>query len=239
LKTVFVINCEEDAVSTTTTVSPNDHHRNMHHKVKQHSHDQTETLTQEQQEQLTQPIFINQSNNMYILAKYGQTINLPCVIVRLRNPDLANVHAIWHKLAERQRPQVLSIGLQQLKQDLRYRVKVTNVLQNKSMAARAASASSNTNDSENSNIRIAETIDASSEVVHHLHSMQQQQQQHQQLQQSGRSNKHIVQNWSFEIRKLTYEDSGTYQCLLPLVKPITKNITLQVIRKFKPILLLK
>ena len=44
--------------------------------------------------------------------------------------------------------------------------------------------------------------------------------------------KYLIQNWQFEIRKLTYEDAGTYTCLLPLVKPITKNITLQVIREF-------
>ena len=44
--------------------------------------------------------------------------------------------------------------------------------------------------------------------------------------------KYSVQNWQFEIRKLTYEDAGTYQCLLPLVNPIYKNITLQVMRKF-------
>ena len=45
--------------------------------------------------------------------------------------------------------------------------------------------------------------------------------------------KYLIQNWEFEIRKLTYEDTGTYVCLLPLAKPITKNVTLQVIRKFK------
>ena len=43
--------------------------------------------------------------------------------------------------------------------------------------------------------------------------------------------KYLIQNWQFEIRKLTYDDAGTYTCLLPLVKPITKNITLQIIRK--------
>ena len=46
------------------------------------------------------------------------------------------------------------------------------------------------------------------------------------------SSRFLIQNWQFEIRKLTYDDAGTYTCLLPLVKPITKNITLQVIRKF-------
>lgn len=39
------------------------------------------------------------------------------------------------------------------------------------------------------------------------------------------------EKWSFVIRKLTYEDAGTYQCFLPLIEPMFKNITLQVIRK--------
>ena len=47
------------------------------------------------------------------------------------------------------------------------------------------------------------------------------------------SSRFLIQNWQFEIRKLTYDDAGTYTCLLPLVKPITKNITLQVIRELK------
>jgi hypothetical protein len=42
---------------------------------------------------------------------------------------------------------------------------------------------------------------------------------------------YLIENWQFEIRKLTYEDAGTYQCSLPLLKPISKNIKLQVIRK--------
>ena len=44
--------------------------------------------------------------------------------------------------------------------------------------------------------------------------------------------KYLIQNWQFEIRKLTYEDAGVYQCLLPLVNPIFKNVTLQVMRKY-------
>jgi hypothetical protein len=36
-------------------------------------------------------IFINQSNNVYIMAKYGQTVSLPCVIHRQQQQDLANV----------------------------------------------------------------------------------------------------------------------------------------------------
>ena len=43
--------------------------------------------------------------------------------------------------------------------------------------------------------------------------------------------RYLIQNWQLEIRKITFEDAGTYQCLLPLVKPIVKNITLQVVRK--------
>jgi hypothetical protein len=42
-----------------------------------------------------------------------------------------------------------------------------------------------------------------------------------------------IENWQFEIRKLVFEDSGTYQCLLSLVKPIIRNITLKIIRMFK------
>lgn len=37
-------------------------------------------------------IFINQSNNVYIMAKYGQTVSLPCVIHRQKQQDLANVY---------------------------------------------------------------------------------------------------------------------------------------------------
>ena len=36
-------------------------------------------------------IFLNQSNNIYILAKYGQTVSLPCIIYRQVNQDLTNV----------------------------------------------------------------------------------------------------------------------------------------------------
>ena len=49
--------------------------------------------------------------------------------------------------------------------------------------------------------------------------------------QSHLRTRYSIQNWQLEIRKLTYDDAGTYQCLLPLVKPITRNVTLQVIRK--------
>jgi hypothetical protein len=39
----------------------------------------------------SQQIFINQTNNLFILAKYGQTVNLPCVIYKEKNQDLTNV----------------------------------------------------------------------------------------------------------------------------------------------------
>lgn len=168
-------------------------------------------------EQQSQSIFINQSNNMYILAKYGQTINLPCIIYRLRNPDLVNVHAIWHKLVDKHRPIVLSIGMQQLKQDMRYRVKVINMNKTKSQHGQHhhhAMLLPSTIDTTNSD----DSLEVAGSGSHHNHH-------------HSSSRKYLIQNWSFEIRKLTYEDSGTYQCLLPLVKPITKNITLQVIRK--------
>ena len=48
-----------------------------------------------------QQIFINQSNNIHILAKYGQTVSLPCIIYKQKHLDLSNVHAIWHRLYER------------------------------------------------------------------------------------------------------------------------------------------
>jgi hypothetical protein len=36
-------------------------------------------------------IFINQTDNIYILAKYGQTVMLPCIIYKQKNQDLTNV----------------------------------------------------------------------------------------------------------------------------------------------------
>ena len=47
-----------------------------------------------------------------------------------------------------------------------------------------------------------------------------------------KTNDYSIENWQFEIRKLIFEDSGTYQCLLSLVKPIIRNITLKIIRMF-------
>ena len=49
---------------------------------------------------------------------------------------------------------------------------------------------------------------------------------------NDKSNEYSIENWQFEIRKVTFDDSGTYQCLLPLVKPITRNITLKILRNY-------
>ena len=195
-------------------------HKNKHSENYENRLEQSSLATAIVTEQF-QPIFINQSNNMYILAKFGQTINLPCIIYRHKNPDLINVHAIWHKLVERQRPQVLSIGLQQLKQDMRYRVKVFNMNKSSTQGSKAASA----HNVHNHNILLLQ--DSADQAINDNSENDRLSRDSD----TANSNKYSVQNWSFEIRKLTYEDSATYQCLLPLVKPITKNITLQVIRK--------
>ena len=42
-----------------------------------------------------------------------------------------------------------------------------------------------------------------------------------------------LMNWQLEIRKLTYGDSGTYVCSLPLEKPITKKFKLKIKRIFQ------
>ena len=47
--------------------------------------------TIEQQHFQHKQIFINQSNNIFILAKHGQTVSLPCIIFREKNHDLSNV----------------------------------------------------------------------------------------------------------------------------------------------------
>ena len=36
-------------------------------------------------------IYMNQSNNIHIVAKYGTTVNLPCIIYKLKNQDLSQV----------------------------------------------------------------------------------------------------------------------------------------------------
>lgn len=167
-----------------------------------------EEVVEEKLDENNMQIFINQSNNVYVMAKYGQTVSLPCVIFRQRLQDLINIHAIWYKLHERQRPLVLSIGTQQLRQDMRFRVKVNNI----KLQTGANASLSNNNNNNNFDSDLYSNNDEDG------------------LLDSGKSKQtYLVQNWQFEIRKLTYEDAGTYQCLLPLVNPIFKNITLQVI----------
>jgi hypothetical protein len=107
----------------------------------------------------------------------------------------------------------LSIGLQQLKQDMRYRVKVVDLSEKRnSLGKRKIKTIDNENENEENNDSSMIMMQQSSST-------------------SNEDTQFLIQNWQFEIRKLTYEDAGTYTCLLPLVKPITKNITLQVIRK--------
>jgi hypothetical protein len=186
-----------------------------------------------------QQIFINQSNNIYILAKYGQTVSLPCIIYKERNQDLSNVHAIWHRLYEKKRPVVLSIGLQQLKQDMRYRVKVATLnrvrVNSNNMYEEPLAFSDAEHDEESTSEHsdlfkrdqptdsqlVDNNINNNNSENDSIHGG------------NPKSSQYLIQNWQFEIRKLTYEDAGTYQCLLPLVKPISKNITLQVIRKLR------
>jgi hypothetical protein len=148
---------------------------------------------------------------------------------------------------------VLSVGLQQLKLDMRYRVKVIEMndaeIYHQMNGTQSSPSTSETtelihsseddhhkppqvlfkpkisNDINSKNVRYkyrqVDTDDnnnnfLSNEIVPTL---------------EYGDNK-LRQNWQFEIRKLTFEDAGTYQCSLSLIKPITKNITLQVIRKF-------
>lgn len=70
-------------------------------------------------------IFINQSDSIFILAKYGQTVSLPCLVQRQQNQELSNIHVIWKKLFH-SRANVLSIGNTLLRQDMRYIVKKIN-----------------------------------------------------------------------------------------------------------------
>lgn len=182
-----------------------------------------------------QQIFINQSNNIYIIAKYGQTVSLPCVIYKEKNQDLSNVHAIWHRLYDKQRPIVLSIGIQQLKQDMRYRVKVANLNRVKSAAAGASMYEEPLVYNDVVALDAVESVDhirKRDDSAHESSSTSTTREHVDASSATAATNAYLIQNWQFEIRKLTYDDAGTYQCLLPLVKPISKNITLQVIRKF-------
>ena len=56
------------------------------------------------------------------------------------------------------------------------------------------------------------------------------------LNQLSRNNlSEVADNWQLEIRKVTYDDIGVYQCSLPLVNPQQKNISVKIIRKFHSI----
>ena len=51
------------------------------------------------------------------------------------------------------------------------------------------------------------------------------------LDQLSRNNSNeVADNWQLEIRKVTYDDIGVYQCSLPLVNPQQKNISVKIIR---------
>ena len=116
------------------------------------------------------------------------------------------VHVIWNKLFPKQRPVVLSIGNTLLKQDMRYILRKTNLNEE--------------NDPDELNLNDQQVY--YKRLSYHLSK---------QSNNSTIKNKYLKENWQFEIRKLNYEDAGVYQCSLPLVVPLAKNITLQVIRK--------
>jgi len=125
---------------------------------------------------------------------------------------------VWNKLSENQRPTVLSVGLLQLKQDMRYRVKMIDVSkQAKIKQTNEPNEYSEEEYNENGNNSGASGSSTNNGLYRSADLKD--------------IKSYQVENWQFEIRKLTYEDAGTYQCLLPLVKPVTRNITLQVIRK--------
>lgn len=124
---------------------------------------------------------------------------------------------VWNKLAENQRPTVLSVGLLQLKQDMRYRVKMIDVSkQTKMKHTNELNEYSEEEYNENGNSGGVSSSLSNNGLYRSA---------------DLKDKSYQIENWQFEIRKLTYEDAGTYQCLLPLVKPVTRNITLQVIRK--------
>lgn len=148
----------------------------------------------------------------------------------------------------RSRPVVLSIGMQQMKQDMRYRVKVHTLSKSRNGAGLGSGSHSGSPD---------DPLVFESDHHHHHHHHDNNDEQVRINDMVKRDNgstewgpptpavttttvdprdDYIIQNWQFEIRKLTFDDAGTYQCLLPLVKPISKNITLQVIRKSYDIL---
>ena len=103
--------------------------------------------------------------------------------------------------------------MQQLKQDMRYRVKVVNLNERHNAIVKRTE-------------RNTDQLEYALNVTTHIGDAASKENQS-----NNTSSRYLIQNWQFEIRKLTYEDAGTYSCLLPLVKPMTKNITLQVTRK--------
>lgn len=72
-------------IDSTTSLNVN---RNfIHHIVRHHSQSKDHETTDD----INQQIFINQSNNIHILAKHGQTVNLPCLVFKQKHHDLSNV----------------------------------------------------------------------------------------------------------------------------------------------------
>lgn len=133
---------------------------------------------------------------------------------------------------------MLSVGLQQLKQDMRYRIKSINLNRVKLLS----NSQTINGDNEDNEIQKSKTEPLEHQIApneEHLLNDLNSLNEHLSHTPSipikkntpNNQNKYLIQNWQLEIRKLTYDDAGTYQCLLPLVKPLTKNITLQVIRK--------
>ena len=56
-------------------------------------------------------IFIKQHNNINVLAKYGQTVTLPCVIHRVNSPDLTNVSFILSIIFTHKDKQLMFLNL--------------------------------------------------------------------------------------------------------------------------------
>ena len=88
VKSLYMSNCE------STSILSVDHYghfrkQNVLHQRRQNEETPTTVIEQEQQQQMQ--IFLNQSNNIFILAKHGQTVSLPCIIYRQNNQDLNNV----------------------------------------------------------------------------------------------------------------------------------------------------
>ena len=143
----------------------------------------------------------------------------------------SKIHAIWHKQVENQRPLVLSIGHQQLKQDMRYRVKEVDLNHKLKRTILDVNTKNYINNNSFSTFN-SHSQDEEYPINNTSNKVNFNETDYDQVTLNTiKKTKYLIQNWQFEIRKLTYDDSGTYTCLLPLVKPITKNVTLQVIRR--------